>query len=122
MASIKVYALDNLPDATKTLFLSNMDAMLVSASAGKLSPYKQLQWWELLPEGRLIPTITIPAPNRVMTFYRIDDTPFSPQPITAIITWAMIAVERHGHLLNVLDRAGLETDLYVRAEDVPPPA
>jgi len=121
MASIKVYALDNLPDATKTLFLSNMDAMLTDASAGRLVAYRQPKWWELLPEGRLNPTVTIPAPNRVLTFYRLDDTPFVPQPFTAIVTWSLVAVERHGHLFNVFDKAGLETDWYCRAEDLPIP-
>jgi hypothetical protein len=83
-------------------------------------------WWELWPEGPISPSRPLAKPNRAITFYHRDGTPFSPQPLLdsagqpRVITWTMYVVERVSNLLKVLDREGTVNDWFVKAQDVQP--
>lgn len=90
------------------------------------------KWFESWPMGPLEPPRTLANPNAIITFYRRDGLPFSPQPLLnaqgqpRAVTWEMQATEHilvgGLDLLRVLDLAGDANDWYVRAVDVLPKA
>lgn len=79
-------------------------------------------WWELWPEGVISPARNLQPPNKVLTFYHRDSTPFVPSPLRPErpVTWIMQATERVGRLLRVVDQTGTVNDWYVDALDVLP--